>query len=236
MDKNIQIVQLREHDLNRGHNKSRTPIYPNTIPEAIIGLSEYIGNNGASVLKYADAETFLAEVASHEQSGENNPYTSYYGAFIYIEDEGKFYTFDDSSEESLIPVTPEEKDMELVNYTTKTNDTNGGGILNSAIAIDPNKYYLFGTRTVLSIYVTRYMEPNVCFSYTGRFTVDPNISGDFIFTIYISKQLAIPAGYHGITITDNSAELEADHTYEFNILYDSCTIVDITHAVEATDK
>lgn len=192
------------------------------------------GNEETSALKYASTNAFIADLEERESSDVENPYEYYNGKIIYIEEDNGYYIFDSTQYVSdsigLIPITPTpvEVPMPLVNYTTKTNDTNGGGILNSAIAIDPNKYYLFGTRTVLSIYVTRYMEPNVCFSYTGRFTVDPNISGDFIFTIYISKQLAIPAGYHGITIADNSAELEAGHTYEFNILYDSCTIIDIT--------
>lgn len=194
------------------------------------------GSEETSQLKYASTNAFIADLEERESSDVENPYEYYNGKIIYIEEDNGYYIFDATQYESdsigLIPITPTpvEVPMPLVDYTTKTNDTKAGGfITENAIAIDPNKYYLFGSRTDLSIYVTRYMEPDVCFSYTGRFTVDADISSDFTFTIFISKSNSIPDEYHGITITDNSAELGAGRTYEFNILYDSCTITDITH-------
>lgn len=70
--KKEQIVQLREHDLNRGHNKSQTPVYPKTIAAAVEGLED-IGRG-------------ITEVTELPETGEE-------GKIYYNTTDKNYYTY-----------------------------------------------------------------------------------------------------------------------------------------------
>ena len=87
--------------------------------------------------------------------------------------------------------------------------------------LQPNKYYSLSgvgggtdqTKTrVLALQFTP--KTNVAEQYVGRVSCDGPV------------QLQLPAGIH---LPDEHPDLEEDHTYEFNILYDTCLITDITY-------
>lgn len=91
---------------------------------------------------------------------------------------------------------------------------------NNTAALDAGKYYLLGSvgsstaaNNVLTLSFTT--SQTEALSYMGRFTA-----------VADALSLSLPSGIH---FTDNVPDIEAGHTYEFNILYDTCVLTDITY-------
>lgn len=206
MDKLIrkeQIVQLREHDMNRGHNKSKTPVYPVTVPEAILGFDSLGGATKVETL----------------------PETGQAGIIYYNTEDSKYYVY---TKEGFTLFGMQAGLPILFNPNPRSGD---GVTPNSDFDIEPNIYYYFGlvggntpsveligpSGTVLSFCPSLNLffnaEGDIAKSYVGRFTANvdnPNIT------------------LHGVHFPSEVPDIEAGHTYEFNVLYDTCLITDIT--------
>lgn len=134
--------------------------------------------------------------------------------------------------------------MPIVDGSALANEATGGRMAEAlanaskSVTIDAGKYYDFGVRPLtgesgLSIFPKAQTEDmDNAYSYVGRFTVDENLSGDFQFAL-ISVRKGLTGnvlegdGDFSFKLPDE-VEFEAGHTYEFNILFDTCFIKDIT--------
>lgn len=200
-----QIVQFREHDMNRGHNKSQTPVYPITVPQAVLNLAEYleelgIGGNGVEV------------VNTLPNSGEE-------GKIYYSTNDGKYYIYSNDTFQTLaLGVMP----------FTDTPATRESILAGDHFVIKENTYTVLGevgsdtsTGNLLELYFpftpasSQSFRRNYVSQYIGRFTA----LGD-------NMTILLPTGVH---IPDEHVDIAAGHTYEFNILYDTCLITDITY-------
>lgn len=89
-----QIVQLREHDLNRGKNKSNRPVYPKTVIEAVIGADSLSG------VIIVDSLPASGEIGKIYYSTEN-------GTYFVFEDEIGFKPITNFAYVSALPETGE---------------------------------------------------------------------------------------------------------------------------------
>lgn len=138
--------------------------------------------------------------------------------------------------------------MPIVDASAMANETTyGSGLLaenlvsaSQSITIDAGKYYDFGERPLsgesgLAIFPKEQCEDGSnAYSYVGRFTIDDSFSGTFQFAMISARKNSNKNVLEGDTTGDFSFTLPDDvkftagHTYEFNILYDTCFIKDIT--------
>lgn len=134
--------------------------------------------------------------------------------------------------------------MPIVDASAMANEATGGRMAEAlanaskSVTIDAGKYYDFGVRPLtgesgLSIFPKAQTDDmDNAYSYVGRFTVDENLSGDFQFAL-ISVRKGLTGnvlegdGDFSFKLPDE-VEFTAGHTYEFNTLYDTCFIKDIT--------
>ena len=143
-----------------------------------------------------------------------------------------------------IATTKDLVSMPIVDASAMANEATGGRMAEAlanaskSVTIDAGKYYDFGVRPLtgesgLSIFPKAQTEDmDNAYSYVGRFTVDENLSGDFQFAL-ISVRKGLTGnvlegdGDFAFKLPDE-VEFEAGHTYEFNILFDTAFIKDIT--------
>ncbi len=138
--------------------------------------------------------------------------------------------------------------MPIVDGSAMANETTyGSGLLaeklvsaSQSITIDAGKYYDFGERPLsgesgLAIFPKEQCEDGSnAYSYVGRFTIDDSFSGMFTFAMITARKNINNNVLEGDTTGDfafklpDEVEFTAGHTYEFNILYDTCFIKDIT--------
>jgi len=138
--------------------------------------------------------------------------------------------------------------MPIVDGSAMANETTyGSGLLaenlvsaSQSITIDAGKYYDFGERPLsgesgLAIFPKEQCEDGSnAYSYVGRFTIDDSFSGTFQFAMITARKNINNNVLEGDTMGDfafklpDEVEFTAGHTYEFNILYDTCFIKDIT--------
>ena len=146
--------------------------------------------------------------------------------------------YNDLQNKPTIPVVPTDvssfnndagyltQHQSLANYYTKS-EVDGKVAMpivsltptNGAATIEANKYYLLGSvgsETAADNGLTLSFQTSQveALTYMGRFTAIAN-----------SLSLTLPSG---IRFTDSVPDIEAGHTYEFNILYDTCILTDIT--------
>ena len=143
-----------------------------------------------------------------------------------------------------IATTKDLVSMPIVDASAMANEATGGRMAEAlanaskSVTIDAGKYYDFGVRPLtgesgLSIFPKAQTDDmDNAYSYVGRFTVDENLSGDFQFAL-ISVRKGLTGnvlegdGDFSFKLPDE-VEFEAGHTYEFNILFDTAFIKDIT--------
>ena len=138
--------------------------------------------------------------------------------------------------------------MPIVDGSAMANETTyGSGQMvenlvsaSQSITIDAGKYYDFGTRPLsgesgLAIFPKEQTEDgNNAYSYVGRFTIDDSFSETFQFAMITARKNSNNNVLEGDETGDfafklpDEVEFTAGHTYEFNILYDTCFIKDIT--------
>lgn len=240
-----QIVQLREHDLNRGHNRSQTPVYPITVPESIEGLAEYLSKAGIAGTTTVDELPVTGEV----------------GKIYYNTSDGKYYTYStddgfvsivdaDNLPSTTIPIIVSSAAKHTYVYETqgdnKTVTVYAGDDEDFATAgstallgsrdtqgfyLEANKFYELGTVTSdagLRLCCVGNSTTEVK-EYMGRFTV----SGSENLTLTCLRSAATAQAAIDTTIPivipDDTPDLEPDHTYEFNISASVLAIKDITY-------
>lgn len=199
MDKLIrkeQIVQLREHDMNRGHNKSKTPVYPVTVPEAILG-----GVGRATVVETLPEE---GQEGTIYYSNEDNQY------YKYTEEGFKVF----GTQSSLPIVTPEVKTITMPGLQPdQTMSVQVHEIQSDCynVIVEPDN-----PANIMTLYFGSYdpATTTVAKSFVGRFTAKDN-----------NQAIGL---HNGIHFPSEVPDIEAGHTYEFNVLYDTILITDIT--------
>lgn len=109
-----------------------------------------------------------------------------------------------------------------------------------SITIEAGKYYDFGERPLsgesgLAIFPKEQCEDGSnAYSYVGRFTIDDSFSGTFSFAMITARKNSNGNVLEGDTTGDfafklpDEVEFTSGHTYEFNILFDTAFIKDIT--------
>lgn len=260
-----QIVQLREHDLNRGHNRSQTPVYPITVPESIEGLAEYLSNAGIA------GTTTVDELPA---SGEE-------GKIYYNTSDGKYYVYstnsgyDELGDTDIPIVNASDPNSEILhsyvygtvasgssvataNFNGSEDDFADGASATSMPALiegddiiltrDPQGFYLecgkfydLGTISADTLDAEFETQGNpssftdipgglrlFCIGdsdeyvkeYMGRFTVAMGTAATM--NLIIGSSI-------GITIPDDTPDLEDGHTYEFNVSASVLAIKDITY-------
>ena len=166
------------------------------------------------------------------------PVTGEAGRIYYNTTDNKYYIYEDGAftefgavvnpeieivanpQPSFADVSSGKDDSDSEEETETENEGEGEGndepqTIIVQYNIEPNKYYMFGTRT--SAFKLNFTLDNTyAKQYLGRFTA----SGD-------SVSLVLPANVH--IPDDMQPDIEDDHTYEFNILHDICLITDITY-------
>lgn len=232
-----QIVQLREHDLNRGHNRSQAPVYPITVPESIEGLAEYLSEAGIA------GTTTVDELPT---SGEG-------GKIYYNTSDGKYYIYTDGAfkelgSTSVIPIvaTADMKHTYVYNTTIDdkevtvhagTDDDFASGATGAPVVgatrdengyyLEPNKFYELGTVGELRLYCVNNSNTEVK-EYMGRFTVS---GGAFNLNCLVTAMTPTSAAGTGIQIVipDDTPDFEDGHTYEVNISASVLAVKDITY-------
>lgn len=146
--------------------------------------------------------------------------------------------YNDLQNKPTIPVVPTDvssfnndagyltQHQSLANYYTKS-EVDGKVAMpivsltptNGAATIEANKYYLLGSvgsETAADNGLTLSFQTSQveALTYMGRFTATAN-----------ALSLILPSG---IRFTDALPDIESGHTYEFNILFDTCILTDIT--------
>lgn len=199
-----QIVQLREHDMNRGHNKSKTPVYPVTVPEAILGFDSL---GGATIV-------------------ETLPETGRAGIIYYNTEDSNYYVYTENGFKEF----GAQEGLPIVRNPAvhKLN----GEEQEYEYDLEPNKYYWFGRiggtisdesiigpdgipdidAPSLTLHVD--FDSTIARSYVGRFTANAD-----------SPSITL-VGAH---FADDIPDIETNHAYEFNILNSVCKITDITY-------
>jgi hypothetical protein len=244
---NDNIIQLRNHHLQKGRKNDRTPIYPITDSKAV----RYKDPNNPDIKTIYDAikeSNGVTRVEGLPESGQS-------GKIYYNTNDSSYYTYDEANGK-FIPLGT--TDMLYVDYSEEVEpNTYNGTSINSnslSIPIEPNKYYDFGVRPIavplvygLGVLPIK-LDPNVAYQYCGRFTVasDANVD-NFVFQL-VNKRVG-GTGMFPMFIPDNMGnnnmplhiggsvpEFEAGHTYEFTIVYDTCVFLDITHPQETTNE
>ena len=114
MSKNIQIVQLREHDLNRGASKDSTPVFPITKASAIEGMSEFLRDlNINGVTPISD----ISDVNSPEK-----------GKIYYEESTDKYYVYNEAQSNFVeLGAGPSVDPSDLMPTITQEASTQSGG-------------------------------------------------------------------------------------------------------------
>lgn len=249
-----QIVQLREHDLNRGHNRSQTPVYPITVPESIEGLAEYLSKAGIA------GTTTVDELPA---SGEE-------GKIYYNTSNGKYYTWSGTHSEFSQVVTAND----IVDPSIPIISTSGGlntiHPVHTAVYIDPmdnTKNYFVGSNDDFDAGGTRqgdefedtiadtqgfYLEPNKFYKLgTISAETDSDVLGglrlycvhnstSFVkeymgtFTVDMGQASSFNLicrtdNTGAIVVPDDTPDFEDGHTYEFNISASVLAIKDITY-------
>lgn len=204
-----QIVQLREHDLNRGHNKSQTPIYPKTVVEAVEGLEDVSG------------VTVVEELPESPEPGK----------IYYNTTDGYYYIVDDSGETPKC-VAIGNQDIPVVSLSTPASNN---------YQLEANKYYLLGTINIIDNPVPTLLEPTlspkitlteftmdgIAKQYFGRFTAGADSLNISFGTDLVGNPVYVPD-------QDKEVEIVEGHTYEFNVLYNTVFIKDITYTSDVT--
>lgn len=203
--KNEDIVQLRQNDLNRGRNKSNAPVYPKTVPEAIIGLSSYLGKEGLKdVIVVSELPNTGEEGKIYYNQYDYNYYT-YNGEFSKIGKE----TADVVTDIDDVPKKPSRPGVTVPNnsYALKANVFYNIDNWNRDTDTENNAYMKF----VLGLDGKEGI-------FAGRFTAwadDMNITW--------------PAG---VTTPDSvDTTIVNGHTYEFNVWQGVLILADVTTTV-----
>lgn len=207
MNKSIrkeQIVQLREHDMNRGHNKSKTPVYPVTVPEAILGFDSL---GGATIV-------------------ETLPETGQAGIIYYNTEDSNYYVYTENGFKEF----GAQEGLPIVRNPAvhKLN----GEEQEYEYDLEPNKYYVFGRIGGTAPQETLVGPDGVAVIDAPSLTF--HVSEDsYIVKSYVGRFIA-NADSPSITLVgahfaDDIPDIESGHTYEFNILYGICLITDITY-------
>ena len=224
--------------------------YKNEAAEGVTNVHEaldYIFENGSgsSIIKgtsIGDFETQMAEMFDMTTpEGLNQFYEYMEDKFIFNEDDGKYYYWDNDWK----PLIYEPPVCQIEDYTERPNDTTDTGSnvnINdpnyatqgaTCIKISPDWYYLFGTRTDNLAIMPRLRSDSIAYSYMGRFTVALDQNDAFNFSIKVPTDgiggLIDDQSTFSFHVPDNISKFEDGHTYEFNILYDVCVITDITY-------
>ena len=85
-----EVIQLRNHHLKQGKNNDKTPIYPVTKPEAILGLDKYLSKAGTGVVPFDSMPEEVVPGTIYYNTVEDKYYTSdASGALKPIESSGK---------------------------------------------------------------------------------------------------------------------------------------------------
>lgn len=204
MDKNL--IQLRNYHLRRGKNNDSTPIYPITKPECIKGLSEYIQDN-VEMNGVTPVDTL--------------PATGEQGKVYYNTTDNKYYIYNGTDFKPFGgDVNPQIVDD--LQGTIIGDDKIISGI---QYTLEPNVYYDLGTAvTAFNDSLNLVVEESVdeALTYYGRFTVSSEYTTG-------TPNISLPAF---VIIPDEQQErlndMEASHTYEFNIFANVFMISDIT--------
>lgn len=168
----------------------------------IFGKKVNVGNNGNGVTKV----TSLPEV------GET-------GKIYYNVEDNKYYTYNGNTFNEVgvqigLPIVQAS--------TVATTETETEGAVSVQVTyydLEPNVYYLFGTTSIINLRFPLYEDDiNIAASYVGRFKCQ-DTQGSTV-TIHLGN---------GVHFADNIPDIEPGHTYEFNVLYDTCLITDITY-------
>ena len=144
------------------------------------------------------------------------PETGVSGVIYYNSTENKYYTYSNDSWQELgnqagLPIVQ-------ASSVAKT-ETIEGSIATTYYDLEPNVYYLFGQKSIINLRFPLYDDGiNVAGSFIGRFTCSDVENSTVNVTLN-----------NGVHFADNIPDIEPGHTYEFNVLYDTCLITDITY-------
>lgn len=199
--KNEDIVQLRQNDLNRGRNKSNAPVYPKTIPEAILGLSSYLGKEGLKDVVEVDSMPAEGKAGViYYLKGSNARY------LVWSETNHTFYAL------SLEP-----------NLITDPNDVERLEDVDNGFILEPNTHYLIEDWNLDDAdSLTFRFNTSASNMFLGRFTAwEDNLNITWIVR-YALHDAPMPPKI------PNPVDIIAGHTYEFNLFYDVLFIADIT--------
>lgn len=233
-----QIIQLKEHDLNRGHNRSQTPVYPVTTVEAILGSDQLGGVTKVESLPeegevgkiYFDTTTskyyvYNASTEKFEDIQHCNIVTTQVlptfpqtGIIYHLQDRlhGTDYykVYDGDTWHTLayseVPIV-----VPRLTWDGDTGVGNAPALVDTYYLLEDNIYYIIGSSNSIKISIPN---PGASFAkqYFGRFTAAVDNMPFTISTV-------------GVYFADNNPSIEANHMYEFNILHNVCLLTDITY-------
>ena len=153
-------------------------------------------------------------------------------------DAGKYYDFGSRPLIKYTAVTPDGTE-DPSDEGWYVEDGDGGYELTDDATVDSETTYYeqgYGSSGLAIFPKAQVADHTNAYSYTGRFTIDENYSDDFTLgLISARKNMSANVIEGDATFTlqvIDLPELEAGHTYEFNILFDTCIVKDITPASE----
>lgn len=202
--KNEDIVQLRQNDLNRGRNKSNSPVYPKTVPEAILGLQSFLSKEGLKDVVIVDELPVTGQEGTIYYDRTDHSYYTYNGEFSKIGKE----TADVVTDIDDVPKKPSRPGVNIPvpdnSYVLKANVFYNIEDWNRDADTENNAYMEF----VLGLDG----EEGI---FAGRFTAWAD-----------DMTLTWPTGVD--VIDADSVEIVEDHVYEFNVWLGKCIIKDVT--------
>lgn len=210
MNKKEQIIQLRNYNILRGKDKSSTPIYPVTLAECVLGLD---ANEGGVI--NVDS---LPEPSKAKE-----------GAIYYNIETGTHYLFDGANfteiNTSVMPVV---------------RKTGTSTALQYGVSIQPNCYNII----TIPEDIIHTQDPNATdrpFVFNFIDVPDATMAGQYVgrFTALADNQaISLYTSTTGVSLhwPDDVIEIVEGHTYEFNLLYDTCLLTDITITSQTEDE
>lgn len=150
------------------------------------------------------------------QEVEELPDEGTQGIIYYNTEDDKYYIYADN----FAPLVPQDLPVE-----TETEEYGGILPLANSYTIEPNKYYILGEVDNMNSNVAMILafinsgDGDVAKQYCGRFT---SLVDDLVISIVTTP------GQQSIHFSDNQPQIKTGHTYEFNVLYDTCLLTDIT--------
>ena len=204
-----QIVQLREHDLNRGHDKSNKPVYPRTVAAAIEGIEELGGG--------------VTKVATLPNRGE-------LGKIYYNTTDNKYYVFgsdgwEPAGKDAPIPVVTDPNEVEHRFNQVPDSVNNNAGTVEYLYDLQPNVFYnIEDWLEVDNLPTVEWEVVNIGFYFVFDPNTDGAVAGRF-------KAWEDGINFHwpaGVKVANSEdVEIVNGHTYEFNVYKGVAIIMDL---------